>query len=136
MATPLAACRYAIERIKQIAPIWKREFFDGGDVWIEGATADPDDAEARGGSGAGGMRVTVRLFARLRDIAGSADLEREVAVRRDDSDRVAGSMVREFPEFAKYERSISCAVNADYARMDHAVRDGDDIAFLPPVSGG
>ena len=42
-----AACRYAIERVKQIAPIWKREFFDGGDVWIEGATADPDDAGAR-----------------------------------------------------------------------------------------
>ncbi len=41
-----AACRYAIERIKQIAPIWKREFFEGGDVWIEGATANPDDAEA------------------------------------------------------------------------------------------
>jgi len=42
-----AACRYAIERVKQIAPIWKREFFDGGDVWIEGATANPDDAGAR-----------------------------------------------------------------------------------------
>ena len=33
--------------VKQIAPIWKREFFDGGDVWIEGATADPSDARAR-----------------------------------------------------------------------------------------
>jgi molybdopterin synthase catalytic subunit len=42
-----AACRYAIERVKQIAPIWKREFFDGGDVWIEGATANPDDVRAR-----------------------------------------------------------------------------------------
>jgi molybdopterin synthase catalytic subunit len=42
-----AACRYAIERIKQIVPIWKHEYFEGGDVWIEGATADPDDAAAR-----------------------------------------------------------------------------------------
>jgi molybdopterin synthase catalytic subunit len=42
-----AACRYAIERVKQIAPIWKREVFDGGDAWIEGATADPDDVRAR-----------------------------------------------------------------------------------------
>jgi molybdopterin synthase catalytic subunit len=46
-ADAYAACRYAIERVKQIAPIWKREFFMGGDVWIEGATADPDDARAR-----------------------------------------------------------------------------------------
>jgi molybdopterin synthase catalytic subunit len=46
-ANAFAACRYAIERIKQIAPIWKREHFEGGDVWIEGATADPDDEGAR-----------------------------------------------------------------------------------------
>ena len=46
-ADAYAACRYGIERVKQIAPIWKREFFEGGDVWIEGATADPEDARAR-----------------------------------------------------------------------------------------
>jgi molybdopterin synthase catalytic subunit len=46
-ADAYAVCRYAIERVKQIAPIWKREFFEGGDVWIEGATADPEDARAR-----------------------------------------------------------------------------------------
>ncbi len=42
-----AAARYAIERVKQIAPIWKREHFEGGEVWIEGATADPHDAAAQ-----------------------------------------------------------------------------------------
>ena len=42
-----AACRYAIERVKQISPIWKHEHFEGGDVWIEGATADPDDVAAK-----------------------------------------------------------------------------------------
>jgi molybdopterin synthase catalytic subunit len=46
-AHAFAACRYAIERIKQIAPIWKHEHFEGGDVWLEGATADPDNEEAR-----------------------------------------------------------------------------------------
>jgi molybdopterin synthase catalytic subunit len=46
-ADAFAACRYAIERVKQIAPIWKHEFFEGGDMWIEGATADPEDRRAR-----------------------------------------------------------------------------------------
>ena len=46
-ADAFAACRYTIERVKQIVPIWKREDFDGGDVWLEGATADPDDEAAR-----------------------------------------------------------------------------------------
>ena len=46
-ADAFAACRYAIERVKQIAPVWKHEHFEGGDVWIEGAVADPDDETAR-----------------------------------------------------------------------------------------
>lgn len=46
-ADAFAASRYAIERVKQIVPVWKHEHFDGGDVWIEGATADPDDEVAR-----------------------------------------------------------------------------------------
>jgi molybdopterin synthase catalytic subunit len=46
-AAAFAVSRFAIERLKQIAPIWKREYFEGGDVWIEGASADPADPEAR-----------------------------------------------------------------------------------------
>ena len=46
-ADAFAASRYAIERIKQIVPIWKHEFFEGGEVWIEGATANPEDEAAR-----------------------------------------------------------------------------------------
>ena len=81
------------------------------------------------------MRVTVRLFARLRDIAGAAELSRDVGAGATIGS-VWRELVQEFPELARYERSISTAVNADYARMDQAVRDGDEVAFLPPVSGG
>jgi molybdopterin converting factor small subunit len=45
-------------------------------------------------------------------------------------------LAAEFPELANYERSISSAVNADYAKMDQVLSDGDEVAFLPPVSGG
>jgi molybdopterin synthase catalytic subunit len=45
-AEAFSACRFAIERVKQIAPIWKHEHSEGGDVWIEGATADPEDEAA------------------------------------------------------------------------------------------
>jgi molybdopterin synthase catalytic subunit len=46
-ADAFQVCRYAIERIKQIAPVWKHEFFEDGDAWVEGAVADPDDEAAR-----------------------------------------------------------------------------------------
>ena len=81
------------------------------------------------------MRVTVRLFARLKDIAGSQELVRVVTAGTTVSDLWRG-LTHEFPEFAPYERAISTAINADYARMDQVVGDGDEIAFLPPVSGG
>ena len=81
------------------------------------------------------MRVTVRVFARLRDIVGARELVRDAApgatirgVWRD--------LASEYPELAPYERSISAAVNTEYAKMDRVVGDGDEVAFLPPVSGG
>ncbi len=46
-AEAFQACRYAIERIKQIVPIWKHERFEDGEAWVEGATADPADQGAR-----------------------------------------------------------------------------------------
>ena len=81
------------------------------------------------------MRVTVRLFARLRDIAGTGDLSREAPAGATVRDVWRG-LVAEFAEMARYESSMSSAVNADYARMTVTVSDGDEIAFLPPVSGG
>jgi len=81
------------------------------------------------------VRVTVRLFARLRDITGTQEMLREV-----EPGATVGTLwqqlAAEFPAIASYEKSISTAVNADYAKMNQAVADGDEIAFLPPVSGG
>jgi molybdopterin converting factor subunit 1 len=81
------------------------------------------------------VRVTVKLFARLRDLTGRAEEQRDVepgaTVRT-----LWQALAAEHPAISSYERSISAAVNADYARMDHPLSEGDDVAFLPPVSGG
>lgn len=37
----IEACRYAIERVKAIAPIWKKEHYEEGSEWIAGGTPDP-----------------------------------------------------------------------------------------------
>jgi molybdopterin converting factor subunit 1 len=81
------------------------------------------------------MRLRVRLFARLRDLAGTEELERDAA-ERSDVGAVWRALVSEIPALAAYSGSVSAAVNADYARMDTPVHDGDEVAFLPPVSGG
>ena len=81
------------------------------------------------------MRVTVRLFARLRDLAGSGELVRDVATPATVA-TVWRSLVDEMPDLGVYERTMSVAVNVDYAKMSAKVQDGDEVAFLPPVSGG
>lgn len=81
------------------------------------------------------MRVTIRLFARLRDIAGEGMLERHVPAGAT-AQTVWDTLAGEYPELARYGSVTSCAVNEEYARFTTALHDGDEVAFLPPVSGG
>ena len=68
-------------------------------------------------------------------MAGAAEQRRELP--GGSSARSAwDSLVGEFPDFDDYTRAVSCAVNAEYARMTTPLNDGDEVAFLPPVSGG
>jgi molybdopterin synthase catalytic subunit len=41
------ASRYAIDRIKEIVPVWKKEYFEGGEVWIEGPEKPPNTEAKR-----------------------------------------------------------------------------------------
>jgi molybdopterin converting factor subunit 1 len=81
------------------------------------------------------MHVTVRLFARLRDIVGTSELRREAA-DGDTLKSVWDGLVAEHPALASYTNAVSCARNEDYARWTTPVAEGDEVAFLPPVSGG
>jgi molybdopterin converting factor subunit 1 len=81
------------------------------------------------------MFVTVRLFARLRELVGASVLQRELpdgAVAR----TAWESLVRDHASLAEYGPVISCAVNEEYARLTTPLNHGDEVAFLPPVSGG
>ena len=81
------------------------------------------------------MPVTIRLFAGLREIAGAGEVVRDVPAPA----TVAAAwetLTREWPALTPYRTSLSCAVNAEYARFSDAIAEGDEVAFLPPVSGG
>jgi len=81
------------------------------------------------------VRITIRLFARLRDLVGSGRLIREVPTGAR-VETVWQALVQEFPAIATSRASLAAAVNAEYATFAAPVTDGDEIAFLPPVSGG
>ena len=81
------------------------------------------------------MRVRVRLFASLREAAGRAEVPLELpasATAEEAWRRLAG----DFPALAPRRASLAVSVNRHYARFDTALQDGDEVVFIPPVSGG
>ena len=81
------------------------------------------------------MKVRLLYFGVLRDITGKSETE----LTLDDGTRAAdvwATMRRQYPQLAGYEQPPLIAVNESYARPDTLLRDGDDLAFIPPVAGG
>lgn len=81
------------------------------------------------------MRVEVLLFGMLKDFVGASSETLELP---------EGSTVRDLlttyrervARFGAYEKSLAVSVNQEYARPDRRLSDGDEVGFLPPVSGG
>ena len=81
------------------------------------------------------MKVKVRFFALYRERAGLNHLSLELGPGATVSHLVE-EIRRLFPDLAPPTVDIVVAVNTDYASPDTALCDGDDIALIPPVSGG
>ena len=79
--------------------------------------------------------VHVRLFASLRELIG----ERTISVDLADGATVGDLRARigeTYPNVQPFLPSIICAVDEEYVPGDHVLRDGDNVALIPPVSGG
>jgi molybdopterin converting factor subunit 1 len=80
-------------------------------------------------------KARVRLFARLADLAGSRETEVELGEGLTASG-VFSQLASRYPELAGLDGIVRFAVNAEYVAPDHPVRPGDEVALIPPVSGG
>lgn len=77
------------------------------------------------------MSIQVKFFASLREQLGTGSVKIEGA---------AASTVREAWQQATQQNELPantlCAINMQYAKLEDAVHDGDEVAFFPPVTGG
>lgn len=81
------------------------------------------------------MKVRLLFFAVLRDIAGTA--ERELSLAEGTTARDVWQMLRgAHAQLAEYTQPPMIAVNESYAGPETVLRDGDELAFIPPVAGG
>jgi len=81
------------------------------------------------------MRVRVRLFAIQRELAGTREVPLELADGATIEDAWR-ALVERFPVLAPGRPSVRFARNGDYAAADVELADGDELACIPPVSGG
>ncbi len=81
------------------------------------------------------MNAPVRLFAAAKQIAGSDVVTLELSDKATLAElRVA--LVNRFPQLGPLQQHLRFSVNAEFASDEHAVREEDEIACIPPVSGG
>ena len=81
------------------------------------------------------MRVKVKLFAAHRQLLGRREVELDVA-----EGATIGEVWQELraqqPRLAHLSSTLVAALNHEYAPLDSRVAEGDEVAFIPPVSGG
>jgi molybdopterin synthase sulfur carrier subunit len=81
------------------------------------------------------MRVRVLLFAILRDAVGA----REIPLDLEDgatADSAGSRLAEKYPALQRYLPKVAFAVNRNYAPPTTALHEGDELALIPPVSGG
>jgi molybdopterin synthase catalytic subunit len=81
------------------------------------------------------MRVTVRLFGAVREAVGERELSVQLAPGADVA-ALRRLLARDHPIFDRFGARLAAAVNQETAPEGASLRDGDEVAFLPPVAGG
>lgn len=81
------------------------------------------------------MKVQVRLFAALREVTGMAHIALELPAGAKVGD-LMDSMAQQYPGLRPQMGSVRTALNRQYVSLQAELRDGDEVALVPPVGGG
>jgi len=81
------------------------------------------------------MKITVQLFAILREAAGAGQLDLDVPAQTT-ARQVAQILAERFPKFRAHLNTLSFAVNGEIVSAETKITSPGEVALLPPVSGG
>lgn len=81
------------------------------------------------------MKVTIKFFARLRELVGAGTLERDVPEKITIADLIE-NLQAEFPQLANVIPRTAIVLNREFVDPATRLTEGDEVAFFPPVSGG
>ena len=81
------------------------------------------------------MKITIKLFARMRELVGSGSLERTLSEPATITNLIE-TLKAEFPAWEQASPQTVVALNQEFVDEDTRLKEGDEVAFFPPVSGG
>ncbi|MBI4429520.1 MAG: MoaD/ThiS family protein [Ignavibacteriales bacterium] len=81
------------------------------------------------------MQIKLKLFSIAKDLAGFDEKVVEVS-QGSVAEDVLESLIRSNAKFVDWKKSLRYAVNLEYVHGDFRLKDGDEVAVIPPVSGG
>jgi MoaE-MoaD fusion protein len=81
------------------------------------------------------MKVAVKLFAGARELAGRSEIDVELPPRADVAE-LRTALAASAPQLAPLAQRSMISVNSEYANDASLVSEGDEVALIPPVSGG
>ena len=81
------------------------------------------------------MKLKIQLFAALAHAAGIKELSLELPQKATVGDLMQ-CLAQQYPDWAPAPEHVSVAVNMEYAPMSMTLQQGDEVALIPPVSGG
>lgn len=83
------------------------------------------------------MKIIIKLFASHREFAGESELALEFAGKDEiEVSEVIEDLFKRYPEMEKLRDETIVSINKTFAEKDDKIRDGDEVAVFPPVSGG
>lgn len=81
------------------------------------------------------MQISVKLFGAVREAAGTKELSLRLPAGARPAD-IWDRLVADYPDVERFGKRLAVSVNLEVTDFDVKLRDGDEVAFLPPVSGG
>jgi len=81
------------------------------------------------------MLIKIKVFASLRDITGTGNLEL-ILPEGSTTDTLVSELIRQFPGLLPFKGIFRIAVNQEYTTETLPLHDRDEVALIPPTSGG
>ena len=81
------------------------------------------------------MKIDLKFFSIIREIVGSKEMPMEISPGMT-VEGLLEELLNRYPGLEPYERSLMVAVNRDFADVSTILKEGDEVALMPPIGGG